>query len=123
MGTASLLEYLEFAFPDIEFSFCLGADSYKDLIQGKWKESQRVVDSFGDRLVVFARGTAPVTVNPRHTIVTVDSLSTVSSTQVRNCTDIEQLQSMITPSVLAYMLEHGLYKIGKLQKETKEKEV
>jgi nicotinic acid mononucleotide adenylyltransferase len=107
VGTASLLRYLYHAHPTTQFSFCLGADSYQDLLQGKWREGATVLELLdNDRLVVFARGGVNSQHQPppesssdsssgRHSFVTVDELSTISSTQVRACRDVALLRTMV----------------------------
>jgi nicotinic acid mononucleotide adenylyltransferase len=119
VGTASLLQYLHQAYPDTQFSFCLGADSYVELLQGKWREGSAVLELLGNRLVVFSRGRPHETITTttttatndqyRHSFVTVPELSTISSTQVRACRDPEQLRTMVAPAVLAYIQRHSLY--------------
>jgi nicotinic acid mononucleotide adenylyltransferase len=44
VGTAVLLDYLSSVHPKNEFYFCLGADSFFDLIHGKWQYSQRILN-------------------------------------------------------------------------------
>jgi nicotinic acid mononucleotide adenylyltransferase len=73
VGTAALVEYLnnnqnqdnnnnqdeDVKDPEVEeqYSFVLGADTFLDLIGGKWKESARVLDLLQGRLVVMERAT------------------------------------------------------------------
>jgi nicotinic acid mononucleotide adenylyltransferase len=125
VGTASLLRFLHQAYPTTQFSFCLGADSYQDLLQGKWREGASVLEVLDqDRLVVLARSGVhgqhphqhqppPESLSGRHSFVTVDELSMISSTQVRACCDVQLLRTMVPPAVLQYMQQHELYMFAK----------
>lgn len=55
VGTAALMEYLDETHPNDDFSFCLGEDSYRDLVAGKWREGERVLSRFRNRLYVVPR--------------------------------------------------------------------
>jgi nicotinic acid mononucleotide adenylyltransferase len=44
VGTAALLDYLKIEYPTNEFYFCLGADSFFDLVDGKWQQSDRILN-------------------------------------------------------------------------------
>jgi nicotinic acid mononucleotide adenylyltransferase len=118
VGTASLFQYLQGEHPDIEFHFCLGEDSFWDVVQGKWKESERVLDAFRNRLWVVRRAASnedstnagsveAAGVGAR--ILHVPDMTSVSSSRVRACRDIEELKNLVTTSVLTYMEEHRLY--------------
>ena len=64
VGTAALLEYLQEQEPSTVFSFCLGADSFISLVQGKWKESERVLQLLQGRFIVVNRVYDPSTTTP-----------------------------------------------------------
>ena len=55
VGTAALMEYLQEQEPDTVFYFCLGADSFVSLMEGKWKESDRVLKLLQGRFIVINR--------------------------------------------------------------------
>ena len=59
VGTASLLDYLFFIYNDVDsrpnFTFCLGSDAFFDLMNGKWKDSQRIIQMLQNRLLVLYR--------------------------------------------------------------------
>jgi nicotinic acid mononucleotide adenylyltransferase len=124
VGTAALLDYLLQRHPSTEFSFCLGADAYRDLLAGKWKESARVLELLRGRLVVLQRGgrTASddeLTMSSNDTAeqnsvrwLHVDHLGDVSSSQVRACQDVTELSTLVVPSVLEYMKAHKLYQFA-----------
>jgi nicotinic acid mononucleotide adenylyltransferase len=62
VGTASLIDHLRGAHPDLDFHFCLGEDSFLDLVGGKWKESDRVLESLRNRLWVVQRSTSSIAI-------------------------------------------------------------
>lgn len=41
--------------PDVEFTLALGADTFIDLVNGKWRRSEDVLQLVGYRIVVFRR--------------------------------------------------------------------
>ena len=62
VGTADLLEMLieqsqnsEMSGTETEFSFCLGADTFMDLTNWKWKRSKDVIQLLNGRLIVINR--------------------------------------------------------------------
>lgn len=63
VGTAALLEYLHereqtnsrHENSTVEYTFCLGADAFMDLTDGKWRESERVLELLQGRLLVLNR--------------------------------------------------------------------
>jgi nicotinic acid mononucleotide adenylyltransferase len=123
------------------YSFVMGADTFLDLTAGKWKESARVLDLLQGRLVVLERETANSTTTANTTAITgddnaaadttdgkvalkkaveavpgarllrVDNLNHISSSQVRDCRSVVEIQdqNMVVPAVLEYMRQHGLY--------------
>jgi nicotinic acid mononucleotide adenylyltransferase len=116
------------------YSFVMGADTFLDLTAGKWKESARVLDLLQGRLVVLER--EQLTANsalststdddnaadnvalknaveevPGARLLRVDNLNHISSSQVRACPSVAEIQeqNMVVPAVLEYMRQHGLY--------------
>ena len=133
VGTAALLDYLESdADTNIEnktvFFFCLGADAFLDLMASKWKESDRVLQLLdgGRHLVVLHRSLdgdlADNDANDNELrrrvqetgarLLRVGHLGSISSSQVRACSDVEQLRTMVAPKVLNYMQLHCLYQFA-----------
>jgi len=55
VGTADLLTMLINDEPSIEFTFALGADTFIDLVNGKWRRSEEVLKLVEYRIVVFRR--------------------------------------------------------------------
>jgi nicotinic acid mononucleotide adenylyltransferase len=127
VGTASLLEYLQETEPDVTFWFCLGADAFLDLTDGKWKESAQVLHLLQGRIVVLKRQPDSSKVDstteqvcdaalleriegtPGSKLLSLPSLNEVSSSQVRSTRDERELESMVIPAVLNYMKMHKLY--------------
>jgi len=44
------------SYPDITFSWAMGADTYLDLVDGKWRRPDEVARAIGGRFHVFTRG-------------------------------------------------------------------
>lgn len=124
VGTAALLDYLKSVHDDVIFSFCVGADAFLDLVDGKWRESERVLGHFdnGKRLIVLHRKGLDSSSNSSiveaqvqkigATLFTIPSLDGVSSSQVRACSNLDELRTMVDPSVLDYMKSNGLYQFA-----------
>ena len=55
VGTADLLTMLINDEPNIEFTLALGADTFIDLVNGKWRRSEEVLKLVEHRIVVFRR--------------------------------------------------------------------
>lgn len=55
VGTFDLLNLLTTEEPDAEFTFCMGADTFMDLTDWKWKRSKDVMRLLEGRIVVFSR--------------------------------------------------------------------
>lgn len=112
VGTAALLEYLQAKHPNTTFSFALGADAYRDLVAGKWKESNRVLQLLQGRLVVFHRDDGMSQTPHEGDLarwITVDSLGSVSSSKVRTCRSRTELESLVVSAVLEYIVDKRLY--------------
>jgi nicotinic acid mononucleotide adenylyltransferase len=138
VGTAVLLDFLRNSYENCEFYFCLGGDSFIDLVQGKWQQTDRILNNLllsqeGDESQPLSRRLLVLYRSVQHRedhdllirqyakelgvrLIQISHLGNVSSTQVRNCDDIVQLQSshqMILPQVLEYIQAHGLYQFCK----------
>jgi nicotinic acid mononucleotide adenylyltransferase len=122
VGTASLLDYLSQETNDsAEFHLCFGSDAFCDLVKGKWNESQRVLDSAAG-IVVVHRASATnndklleeSSASSKHSkaqMLNVDGLSNVSSSQVRECTSVKQLENLVVPKVRDYIQTNSLYSL------------
>jgi nicotinic acid mononucleotide adenylyltransferase len=107
VGTVDVVRQLRDQHPGTQFVLALGADTYADLVAGKWKE--------GDAL----REMLPIVVVPRKGVDGVagseeasPDLSDISSTKVRGLMDVEFLKKALHPDVLQYMIDHQLYAFG-----------
>ena len=45
VGTIELLKYLRAIYNSIEFTFCLGADTFNDLLVGKWNDNDEIIST------------------------------------------------------------------------------
>ena len=108
------MDYLAETYPHEQFTFCLGADSFLDLVAGKWKESDKVLRSCS-LLVLHRAGQAEdrlqaiVEATPGARLLHVESLGDMSSTKARDCRDVAQLKEWLEPTVVDYIVEHRLY--------------
>ncbi|OQR90340.1 hypothetical protein ACHHYP_18016 [Achlya hypogyna] len=114
IGSIDIVHYLKQQHPDVEFDMLLGADTFNDLVQGKWKGGLSLLDAVG--IVVISReGIALESAHvaaDRVTFVHVPILDDSSSTQARSATDPEELRRLLFPQVLAYIQAHGLYQFA-----------
>ena len=129
VGTAALLEYLQHLpqQEQHEYTFCLGSDAFLDLTAGKWKESDRVLQLLQGRFLVLNRidggisttNAVPTELQDRVNkikgaqLVSIPSLGDVSSSRVREAVRMGEWdvldEQMVSPNVLAYIREKGLY--------------
>jgi nicotinic acid mononucleotide adenylyltransferase len=120
VGTAELLEMLIKNEPESDFTFCLGADTFLDLTEWKWRRSRDVLRLLGGRLLVVNRKGITANLEERvakvnetesanAVLLNVPSLNEVSSSAVRSCTHVEKLQEMLSGGVFEYMQTNRLY--------------
>ena len=123
VGTADLMEMLIEEEPESDFTFCLGADTFLDLTEWKWKRSRDVLRLLGGRILVLNRKGVEANLEERvervnesesgnAVLLNVPSLKEVSSSAVRSCAQIEKLQEMITSGVFDYIKTNRLYTFG-----------
>jgi nicotinate (nicotinamide) nucleotide adenylyltransferase len=100
IGTIDVVRRLITEHPDVEFGLLLGADTHRDLMAGKWKESDAL-----RRLVrvvsVPRKGVDESLPGPL--------FDDVSSTECRATDDPEELARRVQPDVLEYIRAHRLY--------------
>ena len=129
VGTADLLEMLMEEEPNVDFSFCLGADTFMDLTAWKWQRSKDVLRLLEGRLIVLVRkGITTTATHLRERVELVNQteyarqnimlmeipdLQRVSSSLVRSTVDPIELNGVVSPAVLEYMLAHELYGFSK----------
>lgn len=106
VGTIDILRHLQAEYPKTKFVLALGADTYQDLLDGKWKEGDKILAS------------TPIIVVPREGVSGVTGfadnapkLGEVSSTKIRSSADLEYLSDpeVLHPKVLEYMQKNKLY--------------
>lgn len=106
-GTLDVVEALEADYPETRFALLLGADTARDLLEGKWKRSASILaripivviprpnEAFDGAGRLFPASDAPQT-------------QPVSSTGARDATGAELLK-LVRPEVADYMMRHRLY--------------
>ena len=130
IGTADLLEWLMYdKFKNgVKFTLTLGSDSYLDLSKFKWKRSLDILELTEGRILVISRKSSEENENKENDkilastveemnleynasiqIARLDCLSNVSSTLVRNTSDLNVLKDYVAPSILEYIQQHRLY--------------
>lgn len=102
VGTIDVVRHLERAHPGARFALLLGADTHRDLLEGKWKESEALLS----RVCVIALPRVGVGGAAR---ADGPTLTAISSTEVRASRDLGFLGRVLQPSVLAYIRLHHLY--------------
>jgi nicotinic acid mononucleotide adenylyltransferase len=118
VGTAALLDYLgqQPGSEEEYYYFMLGADSFIDLMADHWLESARIREMLQGRFLVVPRQAShdealslALAREPRAKLLPILPHRTVSSTRVRNCGNVAEMATLVTPAVLAYIQQHGLY--------------
>lgn len=113
LGSIDLLDYLLDKHEDTNFTLLLGGDTYADLLAGKWKRGNELMQLV-KLLVVDRKGTDSPwrdqhDTEDRVTYINVPELSDVSSTMVRATADRAELARHLDPTVLDYIVQHKLY--------------
>eukprot|EP01032_Pedospumella_encystans_P018580 gene18580-21145_t len=121
-GTVDVLDFILGHCPEIKPHFVLGTDTFTDLIAGKWKQSDRILNMV--TLHVISRqgvdSSPSTTAPPPATHVVhhhVPWLTEVSSSQVRAVYSASSehpeknalLKDLLDPRVVEYIREHHLY--------------
>jgi nicotinic acid mononucleotide adenylyltransferase len=107
VGTIDVMKKLLADHPDTDFALLLGADTYKDLASGRWKESKKLRELVP--IMVILRTGVPLD-GPG--VLQVPGLTEISSSQVRASQDLDFLHRVLQPEVLAYIRENRLYGFG-----------
>ncbi|OQS05651.1 hypothetical protein THRCLA_02250 [Thraustotheca clavata] len=115
IGSIDIIEYLKENHPSIEFHLLLGADTFNDLVQGKWKGGLSLLDAV--HIVVISREGIEIdqktNVKDKATFVHVLTLDDSSSTAARSATTDYELNRLLLPQVIAYIKKHKLYQFAK----------
>ena len=105
VGTIELLKYLKEINKSVEFTFCLGADTFNDLLAGKWNDNDEIISQ--TNLLVINREGYVINKdilenkNPKNTkILLVPNTDQVSSTAIKS--------SLLSNQVYAKEKLHGL---------------
>lgn len=105
VGTIDVVRALCAEHPSVQFALLLGADTHRDLLAGRWKESE-ALRSLVPVVVVPRKG---VSHTPEDAAPDAPELDEISSTVVRGSTDIAFLERVLQPAVLDYIQTHRLY--------------
>ncbi|EGZ17146.1 hypothetical protein PHYSODRAFT_504656 [Phytophthora sojae] len=116
LGSIDLVLYLRDKYRDTSFTMLLGGDTYADLLAGKWKRGDELMQLV-KLLVVDRKGVESPwrdkqeqeQEQERVKYLHVPELSDVSSTKVRATADRTELEQHLDPAVLNYIVEHKLY--------------
>lgn len=107
LGTIDVMRALIAAHPEVHFELLLGADTFRDLARGRWKESAALLALVPLRVV--AREGAPLEPELEGRTERVPGLGEVSSSQVRASRDVTALREVLQPEVLEHILKRRLY--------------
>ena len=142
IGTFDLLDLLTKEEPDAEFTFCMGADTFMDLTNWKWKRSKDVLRLLEGRIVVFQRQAGGAgsgghdnddakdvndefaervsSMNEKHEaqvqIVRLEisgACDSVSSTKIRSIHSREDLKGLVVPQIEEFIVQNQLYGFSK----------
>ncbi|KAL7476348.1 hypothetical protein ACHAW6_002218 [Cyclotella cf. meneghiniana] len=129
VGTADILTMLTSNEPEVDFTLALGADTFIDLANGKWRRTEEVFKHVGHRVIVFRRlsennngpekeeqiqrGIAKWELLNEAVssirLVGIPSLTDASSSTARSTTDETILSKLVTKSILEYIKQNKLY--------------
>ncbi len=104
-GTIDIVRHLMKANPRTEFALLLGADTYRDLLDGRWRESEALLGLV--TVVALPRKGSKTDVPLRKG---VPQLERVSSSAVRR--DFAKRGHMLQPEVRDYIEVHALYGVA-----------
>lgn len=127
MGTADLLDMLLSEEKDTDFSFAMGADTFMDLTEWKWRRSKDIWKLLNGRILTFVRPGLFDNDDMFYErakglgvqVVSIPDLQPISSTLVRKSTSKEQLKKILIPTVLDYIVQQKLYGFSEENDETK----
>ena len=102
LGTVDIVEVLRAEYPDAEFGLLLGADTCRDLLEGRWRRSEDLLRMLTVLAVPRKGVDAPVPVREG-----APELDDISSSEVRD--DPSRWPQVLQPEVEAYIRRHSLY--------------
>lgn len=95
-------------YPDNNFKFVFGADSYHDM--PNWQEGERLRETLG--MLIVPRGGVTIPDAPNVTVLKVPTCEALSSTEVRNRISAGQsIDHMVCRGVANYIKDCGLYQV------------
>jgi hypothetical protein len=104
---------LQMRYPETHFCFLLGSDAFSDLLLGKWKESEQLLDLLEFHVavrpgcdIVDMRKVPPP---PKCNIHVIPELTDISSSYVRRHTTSWRAQQAMHPPVYEYIREQKLF--------------
>lgn len=113
IGTIDVVRRLHVDHPDAGLSLLLGGDTYRDLMAGKWRESDALVKLVP--IIVIARAGASTGAQGE---IVIPGLTDISSSAVRRSSDLEFLGRALQPQVLDYIRGHRLYAFAECEAAT-----
>ncbi|MEM7678422.1 MAG: nicotinate-nicotinamide nucleotide adenylyltransferase [Myxococcota bacterium] len=102
VGTIDVIDHLEQTVPGCRFALLLGADTYRDLLEGKWRRSDELLRRVV--IIAVARKGVSVEVPVRSDAPMLDE---ISSSAIRR--DFSAWAHTLQPEVRRYIETHGLY--------------
>ncbi|RLN44902.1 hypothetical protein BBJ29_001822 [Phytophthora kernoviae] len=121
LGSIDLVQFLLEKHPDTSFTMLLGGDTHEDLLAGKWKRGDELMQLVKllvvDRKGVESHWRQEQDTQDRVTYVNVPQLSDVSSTMVRGTADRALLEKCLDSSVLEYIEKNKLYAFVETEEE------
>jgi nicotinate (nicotinamide) nucleotide adenylyltransferase len=117
IGTIKLLKYLNIKNKNIDFTFCLGCDTFNDLLLGKWFDNDEIIKTT-NLLVINRKGyEIKEDILKRKSskniiILTIPYIDEVSSTKIKESLDGDNdyAKEKLFCLVYNYILEYDLYK-------------
>lgn len=117
LGTIDLVLALNVRYPKTHFSFLLGSDAFDDLLMGKWKESEKLLELLefhvASRVGYTIERKHKIPPPPKCSIHVIPGLTDISSSYVRNHTTRQRSQQEVHPAVYNYIQEHNLFGLSK----------
>nr|CCA26663.1 conserved hypothetical protein [Albugo laibachii Nc14] len=115
VGTIDVIHHLREQHPLTRFSLLLGTDAFADLVAGKWKNGEEILQSTGTIDIIVVQRP-----NSRHMLdqavsngsiefISVPGLQAISSTMARSCRDFQELCKYVDRAVAEYIVKNSLY--------------
>ena len=116
LGTVDLVLYLKDRFPELDFSFMMGWDTFSDLVQGKWKRSEELIEATTSFVVLWREDLAldaSLEAKGREygegKFLFFDFHTDMSSSQVRDVRWSWALKTMVQAEVADYIEQEELF--------------